>query len=134
MSHPTARPAERYGDRTPRERARRRRAVAAVTVALASGGVAYAAWYGLSSAGGVSVDPRSYEHVGDGVLRVTFAVTRPVGTTVVCDVEALSSSAAQVGLAREPVPASARPTDVVSVDVLTSERATTGQPVGCEPA
>ncbi len=134
MSHPPARPAERYGDRTPRERARRRRAVVAGTAALLAAGVGYAAWYGLSSVGGVSVDPRGYERVDEGVLRVTFSVTRPVGTALVCQVEALSSSATQVGLVSVPVPASQQPTDVVTADVPVAERATTGQPVGCEPA
>lgn len=134
MSQLPGRPAERYGDRTPRERARRRRALVAAVAALVAAGVAYAAWYAVSSAGEVSVDPRGYERVEDGVLRVTFTVTRPVGTALVCEVEALSSSAAQVGLARVPVPASDRPTDLVTADVRTSERATTGQPVACEPA
>ena len=80
-----ARPAGRYGEPPPDVAARRRRAGVAGVVALGLVGVGYAGWYGLSS-DDVRFAPRSYEHLDDGRVRVTFSVTRPAGTAAVCDV------------------------------------------------
>lgn len=128
------RPAARYGDPTPARARRRRRAVVAGAVALGVVLAGFAAWVGVASGDDVAISPRGYEHVGDGVLRVTFAVTRTGGGALVCEVEALSSGSARVGLVSVPVPASEQPTVVVTADVLTSERAVTGRAVACVPA
>jgi hypothetical protein len=125
------RPAERYGVR-PHGAARRRRAVAVLAVLLALLGVAYAVWVGLAARGQAAFQTVGYEQLDDTHLLVTFTVTRPPGTTAVCEVEALSSGSAQVGLTSVEVPPSSEPTTTVRAEVRTQERPVTGQPVSCE--
>ena len=132
-AQPPRRPQERYGARSASSPAGRRR-LAVLAAVLVAVGVAYAAWFAASSAGGVNFTTRGYEHLDqDSALRVEFSVTRPAGTAVVCEVEALSSGAARVGLDSVPVPPSPETTVVVTADVRTSERAVTGQVASCEP-
>ncbi len=128
---PPRRPQERYGARPASPPARRRR-LAVLAVVLGAVGVAYAAWFAVSTAGAVSFTTTGYEHLDeDATLRVSFSVTRPAGSVAVCEVEALSSGAAQVGLRSVTVPASPETTVVVTADVRTSERAVTGQVSSC---
>lgn len=124
------RPAGRYGDRPATARSRRR-ALMGVGAVLVLVAVLYAAWVAASSLGGVSFATLGYSHLDGGRLRVDFTVTRPAGSTAVCEVEALSSGAAQVGLTSVEVPPSPEDTTRVSAEVRTSERAVTGRPTSC---
>lgn len=131
MSEAVQRPAERYGQR-PDDAARRRRLVAALALVLAAAGVTFAVWVGLAARDRATFQTVGYEHRDDTTLLVTFTVTRPPGESAVCEVEALSSDSAQVGLVTVEVPPSADPTTTVVAEVRTQERPTTGQPVSCE--
>lgn len=133
MDHPAPRtpPAGRYGERAPAGRAvRRRRLVVAVAV-LVAGGVAYAVWFGVGARDRATFRSQGYEVVDDTRVEVTFSVTKPEGGTADCQVEALSSGAAQVGLARAEVGPSRTAATTVTTLVRTSERAVTGQPISC---
>lgn len=125
------RPAERYGEH-PGAPAHRRRLLAAAGALLVAAGIGYAAWVGASSAGEVRFAVQGYEHLDEaGRLQVVFTVTKPPGASAVCEVEALSSGAARVGLTSVEVPPAAQASVTVTAQVRTSERATTGRPASC---
>lgn len=124
-------PSGRYGEPGPaRRRTAHRRLVAAVAVLLAAG-VAYAVWFGVEARDQATFRSQGYEVVDDTRVEVTFSVTKPKGGTADCQVEALSSGSAQVGLITVPVGPSDETAVTVRAVLVTSERATTGQPVAC---
>ena len=109
---------------------RRRRLVVAVAVLLA-GGVGYAVWFGVEARDQATFRSQGYDVTDDTHVEVTFTVSKPKDATAVCQVEALSSGAAQVGLASVPVGPSRTTATTVTTVVRTSERAVTGQPTAC---
>ncbi|GAA1710920.1 hypothetical protein GCM10009809_04110 [Isoptericola hypogeus] len=125
-------PADRYGTR-PARRPGRGRTVAIVAALVAA--VVLVAWFSFEQS---RSNPVSYEDVGFDVLGpeqvdVTFQVHMPPGTTAVCTVEALAPSYAQVGTVDVPVGPSDQTTSTYTVQVRTSEEATSGVVAGCEP-
>ncbi len=126
-----ARAAERYGRPAPGAPARRRRTLWVVVAVLLAGGVAYAAWFGAASRDQAVARTQGYDVVDDTRTDVVFTVSMPPGSVADCQVEALSSGSAQVGLRTVTVGPSETTATTVSTVLLTSERATTGQPLQC---
>lgn len=107
-----ARPADRYGDRPPQPR--RRAVVIAVAVVagvLVAAGLGWVAWGMLQPQAEGEVG--TFDVVDDTHADFTLDVTRPVGTTAVCTVEALGAGFSQVGVLDVVVePADTRVTQV----------------------
>ncbi|MBC3761588.1 DUF4307 domain-containing protein [Quadrisphaera oryzae] len=130
QSAPT-RPAGRYGTRGPLRR--RLRLVVSVVLGLAL--AAWAVWAGLGSASShVQASEQSYQVVDDATTVVVFSVAKPADASVVCRVQALSSTAAVVGLQEVPVGAADGAASVHTVTVKTQQRAVTGVVDDCVPA
>lgn len=121
--------ADRYGVRAPR----RRRQVAALWGLGALGTVA-AAWSGwsMATAEPYVVDDYGFSVVSPELVRVTFDVTKDADVTLVCRLTALSPSYAQVGYKEVTIGAGTSDLERFTVDVPTSEEATTGLLDGCE--
>jgi len=85
------------------------------------------------AAGGDGISQRSvgYRVVDSQTTSVTFDVTRPTGTVVVCSVRALSQSWAEVGVASIVVDASSAATTRVTTDISTVQRPVTAEVVDC---
>ncbi|SFF27968.1 protein of unknown function [Flavimobilis marinus] len=121
--------ADRYGVRSPRRRAQ--------TVALwtlgALGTVA-AGWIGWSMATSEPyvVNDYGFVVVSPELVEVTFDVTKDADVALTCRLTALSPSYAQVGFAEVTIPAGSDELQRFTVDVPTSEEATTGLLDGCE--
>lgn len=115
-----ARPADRYGDR---RRSRRGVTIVAVVCAvLVAAGLGAVAWGMLQPSADAEVG--TFAVVDDGHVELVLEVTRPVGTTAVCTIEALGGGFGQVGIVDVTVePADTRVTQV-PVTMATSERAT----------
>ncbi len=122
----------RYGRAAPAASAARRRLLVVATAVLLVAGVGYAVWFGAGSRDQASVRTQGYEVVDDTRTEVTFTVSKPPGSTADCQVEALSSGSAQVGLVTVEVGPADTTASTVRVALPTSERATTGQPVRCD--
>jgi hypothetical protein len=109
----------------------RRRALVAGLAVLVVAGVAWfawAAWSGRQSAIGTDV---GFVVVDDGMVQVTFDVTKPKGATASCTVEALDPGFSVVGTVAVRVGPSDH--DVVrrTATVRTTNRATAGRVVSC---
>lgn len=125
------RPAGRYGTRGPL----RRRARLVVSVVLGLALAAWAVWAGLGNASShVQASEQSYRVVDDSSTIVVFSVSKPADEAVVCRVQALSSTAAVVGLQEVPVGAQDGAASVHTVTVKTQQRAVTGVVDDCVPA
>ncbi len=128
---PDARAQDRYGRPAPGAPAHRRRTLTIVVAVLLAGGVAYAAWFGVASRDQATARTQGYDVIDDTRTEVVFSVSMPPGSVADCQVEALSSGSAQVGLSTVAVGPSDTTVTTVTTLLLTSERATTGQPVQC---
>lgn len=130
MSVHTGRPPGRYG----RQPSRARTVLLGVLAALAvAAGLVWVVWAGLGAADrDVRWTDVGYRAEDDRVL-VTFDVVQDPGSTAVCEVEALSSSYATVGLVRVDVPAQGHSVVRRTVEVPTQERAVSGQVRSCSP-
>jgi hypothetical protein len=122
-------PPGRYG---PEPTPRRRRLVVAGIVLVALVGVAITLAIGLRSANEpVRYKDFGFDVVGPERVDVTFDVYMDAGTTAVCTLDALNESYAQVGT----VDVTVGPVDVTearyTVEVATSELATTGIVQSC---
>lgn len=123
-------PADRYGARGPRRTGRAR------TVAIVAGlvaAVAVVAWFAIEQnrATPVSYDVVGFEVQGPERTDITFQVHMPAGTTAVCTVDALAESYAQVGTLDVPVGPSDSSTSTYTVEIRTSEEATTAVVADC---
>ena len=124
----------RYG-RTAPDAARSRRlrlaAVAAIVVATVGAG-----WAGWSMVAGEpwTTKPVGFSVRSPEVTEVTFHVTKRADLTLRCRVVALAENYAQVGFREVVIPASSGERESFTVEVRTSELATTGMVEGCEPA
>lgn len=124
-------PADRYGRPGAGEQGRRRRRFVVAVAVLLALGVAYAVWFGVASRDRAVARTQGYDVIDDTSTEVTFTVSMPAGSVADCQVEALSSGSAQVGLVTVPVGPSDETAVTVRAVLVTSERATTGQPVAC---
>lgn len=128
---PRTPPTGRYGGPGPGQRAARRRRLAVAVAVLLAGGVAYAVWFGVEARDQVTFRTQGYTVLDDTHVEVVFTVSKPRDGTADCQVEALSSGAAQVGLAPVRVGPSRTGAATVTTVVRTSERPVTGQPISC---
>ncbi|MFI2753427.1 DUF4307 domain-containing protein [Cellulomonas sp. P22] len=129
-SMPVGPPAGRYG---PVARQRRRPAWVLPAAVVGVVAIPVGVWIGV----GVLRDPVQWSTVGFSVTGVdnvdlTFQVTRDVGQTVQCQVHALSTSYAEVGVRTVVVPPSDERTQRVTESIPTAEEATTAEVLGCE--
>ncbi|MEZ0490928.1 DUF4307 domain-containing protein [Kineococcus sp. TBRC 1896] len=118
--------AQRYG-RRPRPEQPWYRRPARLAAAVVGGllVLAYGGWLAVAQSQGPSFTEISHQVVDDRTAQIRFSVTRPAGTQVRCQVHALDSSSAEVGLVQVDLPAS-QDTDVQeSVQVRTTSRAVT---------
>ncbi|MFC8599510.1 MULTISPECIES: DUF4307 domain-containing protein [unclassified Isoptericola] len=125
-------PADRYGTR-PQRRGIGTGGKVAIAAALAAG-VGLAAWFSVEQnrRDPVEVDVVSFDVRDAEQVDVTFQVHMPVGTTAVCEVEALAPSYAQVGTLDVPVGPSKEITSTYTVTLRTSEKATTAVVESCD--
>ena len=72
-----------------------------------------------------------YRVVSEFEVEVDFDLTRPPGSAVRCEVEALNSSFAVVGWKEFSFPASDRLTERYTVRITTTQQAVTGLVRGC---
>ncbi len=118
---------ERYGARPSRRRP--------VTIAVVVGAIVVAVALGWVAWG--MLQPRAdgevgrFEVVGDERVDLVLEVTRPVGRTAVCTVEALGAGFAQVGLADIVVDPATTAFSQVEVSIATSASATVATVRSC---
>lgn len=124
---------DRYGRLTPDARRSRRLRIAAVA-AIALGTVG-AGWAGWSMVAGEpwTTKPVGYSVKGPELTEVTFHVTKRADLALRCKVVALAENYAQVGYREVILPASSGERESFTVEVRTSELATTGMVESCEP-
>ena len=124
-----ARPAARYGDRPPRPR-RRVPLVAVVVGLVAVVAFAWVSWGMLqpSAEGEVGV----FTAVDDGHVELVLEVTRPVGSTAVCTLEAVGSGFGQVGIVDVTVAPADTQVSRVHLTMATSETATIAMVKRCD--
>jgi hypothetical protein len=95
-------------------------------------GSAMAVWWGLASTvGKPGWTLMSYRVVDDRSVDVTYIVSRPTGHDVTCQITALDSSFATVGLTEVHVPESGVSSVELSTRVRTTTRAVTGLVKSC---
>lgn len=124
---------DRYGRLTPDARRSRRLRIAAVA-AIALGTVG-AGWAGWSMVAGEpwTTKPVGYSVKGPELTEVTFHVTKRADLALRCKVVALAENYAQVGYREVILPASSGERESFTVEVRTSELATTGMVESCAP-
>lgn len=127
------RPADRYG-----ERPTSRRGLVAIAVAcalVAAVALGWVAWGMLQprAEGEVGLFEATESAEGDGV-ELVLEVTRPVGTTAVCTIEALGAGFSLVGLVDVTVDAAEEQVSQVRVTMATSEPATVAMVRSCRLA
>lgn len=123
------RPAGRYGE--PARTGRRRVPIVAVVAALvAAVGLGWVSWGMLqpSAEGEVGL----FTAVDDGHVELVLEVTRPVGRTAVCTVEALGAGHGQVGILDVVVEPAETRVSRVHLTMATSEPATVAMVRTCE--
>ncbi|MGO1317413.1 MAG: DUF4307 domain-containing protein [Cellulomonadaceae bacterium] len=125
-------PPDRYGTR-PASPARRR--AGRIVLWTAAGlGTALAAWSGWSM---VASQPFTTQEVGFSVqspevIEVTFNVTKSADVTLQCTITALNSSYGEVGSRSVTIGPGSGQRESFTIDVRTSELATTGVVDSCE--
>jgi hypothetical protein len=113
---------ERYGLGAKPVHKMRNRILALIGVGLLTAGVAIITAITYSP---VSHQDLSFQ-TGDWQTEVVFEVSRPVGTVVQCDLQALNEQFAIVGFKTVEIPVSERRQDRFRVTINTTHRATTG--------
>ncbi|WP_156251764.1 DUF4307 domain-containing protein [Pseudactinotalea terrae] len=125
------RPAGRYGEKPARPGGSLR--VAAVVVGLvAAVGLGWVAWGMMqpSAEGEVGL----FTAVDDGHVELVLEVTRPVGATAVCTIEALGGGFGQVGIVDVEVEPADSQVSRVALTMATTERASIAMVRSCEIA
>jgi hypothetical protein len=98
--------------------------IAAVGISI---GVAIAVWFGVSASTGRPLwNDVGYQVKSDRVVRVTYDLTRPVGSKVVCTVRALDVHHGTAGSITVTVPPAQEKTTRETTMVQTTHRAVTG--------
>jgi hypothetical protein len=120
---------ERYG-RGRRRRFDRRLGWGAAAVLLLAG-LAVLLFSGWQNANTIEFRDLAYSVVDDRTVEIDFEVSAPPGTEVVCALEALSESYAQLGWRVHELPASEQRTRRFSDTLVTTGPATTGVVKSC---
>lgn len=125
-------PADRYGARAPSPRLRR--TGRALLWAAGVVGTLLAAWIGWNM---VASQPYTTQDVGFRVespelIEVTFYVTKDPDVTLACTITALNKAYAEVGSRAVTIGPGSAQRESFTVEVRTSEFATTGVVDGCE--
>ena len=123
------RPADRYGERP--SRSRRRVPIVAIAVGLvAAVGLGWVSWGMLqpSAEGEVGV----FTAVDDGHVELILEVTRPVGRTAVCTLEAVGTGFGQVGILDVTVEPADTQVSRVHLTMATSQIATIAMVKRCD--
>ena len=128
MTIPTARPADRYGDRSPS----RWLQLAAVLVAVALVVVAIL-FIARASDSQIEAEALSYERT-DGSMAASIEVLRRPDTVVTCDVVAVDIRQVIVGQTELVVPATPDRRIVVDVDIPLQGDGVAVSVRGCEPS
>lgn len=118
---------ERYGARPTRRRPLRVAAIVCAVVAAI--GFGYVSWGMLQPTAEAEVS--RYEVVDAGEVTLILEVTRPVGRTAVCTVEALGGGFSQVGLLEVTIEPADTAVSQIPVTIATSERATVATTRSC---
>ena len=127
------RPADRYGDRPVRPRRRGVLVlVAAVAAALVAAGLGWVAWGMLQPQAEGEVG--TFDVIDETGASFVLEVTRPVGSTAVCTVEALGEGFAQVGLLEVTIEPGDDRVSRVETTIATSAIASMVSVRGCELA
>lgn len=123
---------DRYGRLTPdARRSRRLKAAAAAAIALGTVGAGWAGW-SMVAGEPWTTKPVGYSVKGPELTEVTFHVTKRADLALRCKVVALAENYAQVGYRDVVIPASSGERESFTVEVRTSELATTGMVESCE--
>lgn len=123
---------DRYGRLTPdARRSRRLKAAAAAAIALGTVGAGWAGW-SMVAGEPWTTKPVGYSVKGPELTEVTFHVTKRADLALRCKVVALAENYAQVGYRDVIIPASSGERESFTVEVRTSELATTGMVESCE--
>jgi len=113
---------ERYGISEKPVRKIRNRILAAIGVGLLTAGVAIIT--------AITYSPVSYQDIGfqtrEWLTEVEFEVSRPVGATIECDLQALNEQFAIVGFKTVEIAPSERRQDRYRITINTTHQATTG--------
>lgn len=128
MTIPTARPADRYGDRRPRRGLK----VAGVLVGVALT-VAAILFIARASDSQIHAEALSYEQT-DGAMTASIEVLRRPDTVVTCDVVAVDIRQIIVGQTELVVPATADRRVVVDVDIPLQGDGVAVSVRGCKPS
>ncbi|MGP7960346.1 DUF4307 domain-containing protein [Sanguibacter sp. A247] len=124
---------DRYGRLSPdAARSRTLRIAAILGLALATAGAGWAGW-SMVAGEPWTTKPVGYSVKSAELTEVTFHVTKRADLALRCSVVALAENYSQVGYRDVVIPASSGERESFTVDVRTSERATTGMVEACEP-
>ena len=93
---------------------------------LVAGGIAFLAFSGWNDSSKLEFRDLAHSMPDDRTVTVTFEVTAPPETPVLCAVEALNVSYATVGWKITELPASSERTRTVTESLVTTNPATTG--------
>ena len=122
--------AQRYG-KSPQQEGQRRKAIIITASVFASLFIIWASWAGLTAKNDPAVKTTSFEVIDQTSTSVSFVVTKPANSTVICAVQALKEDYAIVAHKEVIIPASGSEDSTV-IDVpfkatlRTTELAVTG--------
>ena len=122
--------AQRYG-KSPQQEGQRRRAIIITASLITALFAAWAIWAGLTANNDPTVKTTSFEVIDQTSTSVSFVVTKPANTSVVCAVQALKEDYAIVAHKEVIIPASgSEDSTVINVPfkatLRTTELAVTG--------
>ena len=129
MNAATDRHADRYGK--PLVSRRTARALIAVAAAVFLAAIAI---LGISTGGtSVSSELISYDHIAENVVAVDFQVTMDPGSEASCQIQAMNSGRAQVGIVEVDIPAQESRLSAHHVEISTQGEAVSAEIIDCSP-
>lgn len=107
--------AQRYG-KSPQQEGQRRRAIVIAAGLIAALFIAWAIWAALTAKNDPMVKTTSFKVIDATSTSVSFVVTKPANSTVICAVQALKEDYGIVAHKEVVIPASG-PQDITTIDV-----------------